>query len=170
MDFDLLPDILNEAPSSSNRLLHDLPSSRLISETDATDDATDHKDHRQSSSPYHTASSNNTTLLTSAISTPVKSQQLDPENTSVLSYQTGSAISKIEEICEAMTDCIIGRRNQFSIHLKSRNVTTANGNEDSKAHHSSRSRVVQFPNSSPREAWKFSRSDSNIRRLILMTM
>ncbi|KAI9647676.1 endodeoxyribonuclease [Ciborinia camelliae] len=152
MDFDLLPDILREAPSSSNHLLQDLPSSRLISETNFTN----HSDRQQSVSSQHAPHSNNTIGQTSPISTPVKSEQLDPEDASTLSYQTGSAISKIEEICEAMTDCIIGRRKQFSISLKSRNSNSKDATADSKEPPISRSRVVQFPNSSPREAWKFS--------------
>ncbi|RAL62863.1 hypothetical protein DID88_004704 [Monilinia fructigena] len=115
MDFDLLPDILRETTesSSSNQLLHDLRSSRLISETDLTV----HGDCQKSVSSQPELQIDNTSFTTLPISTLAKSEQLDPGNTSNLSYQAGYAISKIEEICEAMTDCIIGRRKQFSICL-----------------------------------------------------
>ncbi|ESZ94121.1 hypothetical protein SBOR_5475 [Sclerotinia borealis F-4128] len=153
MDFDLLPDILREAPSSSNQLLHDLPPSRLKSDNNITD----HDNRQHSFSSHHEPYNNTTSLPTSPTSTTsLKSEPLDLETASTLSYSTGSAISKIEEICEAMTDCIIGRRKQFSICLKSRSLNTKYATEDSKGPSSSRSRIVQFPNASPREAWKFS--------------
>ncbi|KAJ8070959.1 hypothetical protein OCU04_001315 [Sclerotinia nivalis] len=157
MDFDLLQDILKDASYSSSQLLHNLPSSRLISETRFVDhsDHSDHSDHRQFAISHDAAHSNNTSLSTSPTSTPVKSENFDPENISVSSYQAGSAISKIEEIYEAMTDCIIGRRKQFSFDLKSRNLSLRNATEDNRELPISRSRVVQFPNASPREAWKF---------------
>ncbi|KAF7868389.1 hypothetical protein EAF04_004921 [Stromatinia cepivora] len=151
MDFDLIQDILKDASFSSPQLLHILPSSRLISETRFIG----HSDQQQLAISHHAAHSNNTSLSTSPTSTPVKSEKFDPENISVSSYQTGSAISKIEEIYEAMTDCIIGRRKQFSFHLKSRNPSQKKATEDDKELPISRSRVVQFPNASPREAWKF---------------
>ncbi|KAB8304012.1 hypothetical protein EYC80_005362 [Monilinia laxa] len=154
MDFDLLPDILRETTesSSSNQLLHDLPSSILTSETDVTA----HGDCQKSVSSQPESHTGNTSFLTLPISTLAKSEQLDPGNTSHLSYQAGHAISRIEEICEAMTDCIIGRKKQFSICLRSRNLNTKHKAKDNKESSSSKSITVQFPNSSPREAWKFS--------------
>ncbi|QSZ31276.1 hypothetical protein DSL72_000839 [Monilinia vaccinii-corymbosi] len=147
MDLDLSSDILREerTPSSSSPWLHDLPSRKLISEIDATAVSSQPAPHSNYASPP-----------TSPGSIPVKSEQRDPGNTSTLSYQTGSAICKIEEICEAMTDCIIGRRKKFSICLKSRNSNTKHRAEDSKEQTIPRTIIVQFPNSSPREAWKFS--------------
>ncbi|KAM0158790.1 hypothetical protein ACHAPG_003966 [Botrytis cinerea] len=148
MDFDLLQDILKDTPSSS-QLLHDLPSSRLISGIDSTD----HSDEQKSASAQHGTHSNHTILLRTPLSTPEKIEDLNPSNTPTLSHQTGSAICKIEEIFEAMTDCMIGRRKQFSLHLKSRSLGTKNatlGNKEVLG-----SRIVQFPSSSPREAWKF---------------
>lgn len=158
MDFDLLPDILREATesSSSNQLLHDLPSSRLISETDVTE----HSECQKSSSSQPEPPIDIASFPTLPISTLAKSEQLDPGKTSNLSYQAGHAISRIEEICEAMTDCIIGRRKQFSICLRSRNLNMKHEAKDSKEPSSSRTITVQFPNSSPREAWKFSRSEA----------
>ncbi|TGO37998.1 hypothetical protein BHYA_0084g00290 [Botrytis hyacinthi] len=100
MDFDLLQDILKDTPSSSFQLLHDLPSRKLISETASTD----HSDELKSVSSQHGEQSNDTNPLTTPSSTPGKIEDLNPRNTSTLSYQTGSAICKIEEICEAMTD------------------------------------------------------------------
>ncbi|TGO25494.1 hypothetical protein BPAE_0079g00420 [Botrytis paeoniae] len=149
MDFDLSQDILKDTPSSSSQLLHDLPSKKLISETDPTD----HSYKQQSASSQHGKDSDDTILLTTPLSTPEKIEDLNSRNTSTLSYQTGSAICKIEEICEVMTDCMIGRRKQFSIHLKSRSLGTKDATPGSKEVFSSR--VVQFPSSSPREAWKF---------------
>ncbi|KAF7940533.1 uncharacterized protein EAE98_000660 [Botrytis deweyae] len=149
MDFDRLQHILKDTPSSSSQLLHDLPSNKLISELDSTD----HSDEQKSASSQHGKHSNDTNPLTPPLSTPEKIEGLNPRNTSTPSYQTGSAICKIEEICEAMTDCIIGRRKQFSIHLKSRSLGTKNVIPGSKEVFGSR--VVQFPSSSPREAWKF---------------
>ncbi|TGO47738.1 hypothetical protein BCON_0265g00110 [Botryotinia convoluta] len=149
MDFDLLQDILKDTTSSSSQLLHDLPSNKLISEFDSTD----HSDEQISASSQHGKHSNDTNPLTTPLSTPEKIEDLNPRNTSTLSYQTGSAICRIEEICEAMTDCMIGRRKQFSIHLKSRSLGTKDATPGSKEALSSR--VVQFPSSSPRETWKF---------------
>ena len=149
MDFDLLQDILKDTPSSSSQLLHDLPSSRLISGIDSTD----HSDEQKSASAQHGTHSSHTILLRTPLSTPEKIEDLNPSNTPTLSHQTGSAICKIEEIFEAMTDCMIGRRKQFSLHLKSRSLGTKNttlGNKEVLG-----SRIVQFPSSSPREAWKF---------------
>ncbi|KAF7885191.1 hypothetical protein EAF00_011009 [Botryotinia globosa] len=149
MDFDLLQDILKDTPSSSFQLLHDLPSKRLISERDFTD----HSDEQKSAPSQHGKQNNDTNPLTTPSSTPERVEDLNPRNTSTLSYQTGSAICKIEEIYEAMTDCMIGRRKQFSIHLKSRSLGTKNVTPGGKQ--VSAPRVVQFPSSSPREAWKF---------------
>lgn len=106
--------------------------------------------------PRHLNTEN--TVTTTPLSTPEKIEDLKPRNTSALSYQTGSAICRIEELCEAMTDCMIGRRKQFSIHLKSRSLGTKNVTPGGKEVFCSR--VVQFPSSSPREAWKFGRSDA----------
>ncbi|TGO49489.1 hypothetical protein BOTNAR_0429g00020 [Botryotinia narcissicola] len=149
MDFDLLQDILKDTPSSSFQLLHDLPSKKLISEKASTD----HSNGQESAPSQHGKQNNDTNQLTTPLSTPERVEDLNPRNTSTLSYQTGSAICKIEEICEAMTDCMIGRRKQFSIHLKSRSLGTKNVTSGSKEVFGSR--VVQFPSSSPREAWKF---------------
>ncbi|KAF7960182.1 hypothetical protein EAE96_001780 [Botrytis aclada] len=149
MDFDLLQDILKDTPSLSSQLLHDLPFKRLISETDSRN----HIYERQSTSSQSEKGSDDTILLTTPLSTPEKIEDLNPRKTSTPSYQTGSAICKIEEICEAMTDCMIGRRKQFSIHLKSRSLGIKDAIPGSKEVFGSR--VVQFPSSSPREAWKF---------------
>ncbi|KAF5875863.1 putative meiosis-specific topoisomerase spo11 protein [Botrytis fragariae] len=149
MDFDLSQDNLKDTPSSSSQLLHDLPSKKLISGTDSTD----HSYKQQSASSHHGKDSGDTILLTTPLSTPEKIEHLTSRNTSTQSYQTGSAICKIEEICEAMTDCMIGRRRQFSIHLKSRSLGAKDATPGSKEIFTSR--VVQFPSSSPREAWKF---------------
>ncbi|TEY86522.1 hypothetical protein BOTCAL_0006g00010 [Botryotinia calthae] len=149
MDFDLLQDILKDTPSSSSQLLHDLPSSRLISGIDSTD----HSGEQKSASAQHGTHSNDTILLRTPLSTPEKIEDLNPSNTSTLSHQTVSAICKIEEIFEAMTDCMIGRRKQFSLHLKSRSLGTKNATLGDKEVLGSR--IVQFPSSSPREAWKF---------------
>ncbi|APA06045.1 hypothetical protein sscle_01g008150 [Sclerotinia sclerotiorum 1980 UF-70] len=156
MDFDLLQDIVKDTSYSSPQLLHNLPSSRLISEARFVDHSDDHSGQRRSAISHHATHISNTRLSTSPSSTtPVKRETFGPEKISVSSYQTGSAISKIEEIYEAMTDCIIGRRKQFSFDLKSRNLSPRNASEDNNELPISRSRVVQFPNASPREAWKF---------------
>lgn len=152
MDFDLLPELLREAPipSSSNQLLNDLTSSRLTNKAGSKD----HDHYHQFTSTDQASHSENTSLPTS---TSMQSEKLDPETSTIISYQTGFAITKIEEICEAMTDCIIGRRNQFSICLKSRNVQAT---DDKNKPPTSRGRKVQFPSSSPQEAWKFSRFEA----------
>ncbi|TGO14287.1 hypothetical protein BTUL_0055g00360 [Botrytis tulipae] len=100
MDFDLLQDILKDTPSSSFQLLNDLPSKRLINEKAFTD----HSDEQKSAPSQHGKQNNDTNPLTTPLSTPERVEDLNPRNTSTLSYQTGSAICKIEEICEAMTD------------------------------------------------------------------
>ncbi|TGO86400.1 hypothetical protein BPOR_0307g00090 [Botrytis porri] len=100
MDFVLLQDSLKDTPSSSSQLLHDSPAKRLISGTDSID----HSYKQQSASYHHGKDSDVTILLTTPLSRPEKIEHLSSRDTSTQSYQTGSAICKIEEICEAMTD------------------------------------------------------------------
>ncbi|TVY87160.1 Meiotic recombination protein, partial [Lachnellula willkommii] len=78
----------------------------------------------------------------------------------------GAVISKIEEIFEAMTDCLLGEKSELVIQLKTRSKTKAKSDakEDDDDDAPSRrkkarpeTRTITFPSTSPQEVWKFNR-------------
>ena len=89
------------------------------------------------------------------------------------SNHAGVVISKIEEIFEAMTDCILGEKEELAIQLKSRSGRGGkvsdqcdrredeNGMTAKKSSRNKQSqdqfRTIKFPSKSPQEAWKFSK-------------
>lgn len=87
------------------------------------------------------------------------------ESSPVTQNSPGAVISKIEEIFEAMTDCLLGEKSELVIQLKTRSKTKAKSDakeEDDDDAPSRRkkarleTRTIAFPSTSPQEAWKFS--------------
>jgi hypothetical protein len=74
--------------------------------------------------------------------------------------QSGSVISKIEDILQQMVDCIIDERKELVLHLKSRTgsgvvfLDAASGAIKSSA--TMEARPIRFPGKTAQEAWKFS--------------
>ncbi|RDL38681.1 uncharacterized protein BP5553_03021 [Venustampulla echinocandica] len=73
--------------------------------------------------------------------------------------QPGAVISRIEDVFEAMTDCIIGEKNELVIQLKSRSRTKPQADDSgataAKKQSNLELRAITFPSRSPQEAWKF---------------
>jgi meiotic recombination protein SPO11 len=75
--------------------------------------------------------------------------------------QRGEVITKIEDIFESITDCILDEGKELVIPLKSRpkKKNEANKNDpiqDSRTPNA-KARNITFPSRSPQEAWKFSK-------------
>lgn len=78
------------------------------------------------------------------------------------SNQVGAVINKIEDIFEAIADCILDEGKELVIPFKTRpkkKTTTNDRDGSSKINRSlnSEAQKVVFPSKSPQEAWKFSR-------------
>jgi meiotic recombination protein SPO11 len=86
---------------------------------------------------------------------------LDRSSRSPDPNQTGAVINKIEDIFEAIADCILDQGKELVIPFKSRpkRKTTTNRDESSQINRSlnSDAQKVVFPSKSPQESWKFSR-------------
>lgn len=131
MDIDLLSSFLADShPSESINLLSNLSNSSLT--------------------PPNVASRPSEQVKASAATT-----QFSPVNRN----SPGAVINKIEDIFEAMTDCILGEKKELSIRLKTRDKSNVPSNDanSSKKKTKSESRIVTFPSKSPQEAWKFSK-------------
>jgi meiotic recombination protein SPO11 len=74
--------------------------------------------------------------------------------------QTGRVISKIENIFESITDCILDQKKELVISLRSRPKCKSSDSEDSTSDANSKSEIkkITFPSKSQQEAWKFSES------------
>ncbi|PQE23868.1 meiotic recombination spo11 protein [Rutstroemia sp. NJR-2017a BBW] len=131
------PSELTEELSASTQLLRNSPDSGLTSR----------------STPWNSddEKGNSGSILELVNSSAGRDDHLEPRPPSPSLYQTGLAITRIEELIEAMADCILGKRNKLTIKLKSRSSRGANPTVDSKQN----TRSVNFPSTSPREAWKF---------------
>ncbi|PMD60480.1 uncharacterized protein K444DRAFT_612629 [Hyaloscypha bicolor E] len=74
-------------------------------------------------------------------------------------HQRGAVITKIEDIFESITDCILDDGKELVIPLKSRakKKNAANKDDSTQVNRSSNSetRNITFPSKSPQEAWKF---------------
>ncbi|KAF4632534.1 hypothetical protein G7Y89_g5596 [Cudoniella acicularis] len=72
--------------------------------------------------------------------------------------QSGAVISKIEDIFEQMTDCILDEKKVMTIELKSRYSKRVKSSENDPRRKPSKpeTRTITFPSKSPQEAWKFS--------------
>ncbi len=74
--------------------------------------------------------------------------------------QVGAVINKIEDIFEAIADCMLDEGKELVIPFKSRpkKKTTTNQDGSSQINGSliSEAQKVIFPSKSPQEAWKFS--------------
>ena len=78
----------------------------------------------------------------------------------------GAVISQIEDILEQVVDCIINKKTELVIHLKSRrrsskripeiNCTSSNDLIDRET------RAIRFPGRTPQEGWKFSEATKNL--------
>jgi len=77
-----------------------------------------------------------------------------------LNMQSGSVISKIEDILQQMVDCIIDEKKELVLHLRARVrsgnevLDAANGAIKSSA--MMEARAIRFPGRTAQEAWKFS--------------
>ncbi|KAL3423097.1 type IIB DNA topoisomerase [Phlyctema vagabunda] len=72
------------------------------------------------------------------------------------SNDAGTVVTKIEDIFEAMADCLIGRKKELVIHLKSRPRSVVKGSDTSSQEASTpQLRAITYPSRSPQEAWKF---------------
>lgn len=79
-----------------------------------------------------------------------------PATRAVKSNQLGFVISKIEDIFESITDCILDEKKELVIHLKSRSRSKPR-QEEGEEENDKRTKVV-FPSKNAKEAWKFSKS------------
>ncbi|KAH8796899.1 Spo11/DNA topoisomerase VI subunit A [Hyaloscypha sp. PMI_1271] len=74
-------------------------------------------------------------------------------------HQRGAVITKIEDIFESITDCILDEGKELVIPLKSRakKKNAANKDDSTQVNRSSNTemRNITFPSKSPQEAWKF---------------
>ncbi|TAQ87210.1 hypothetical protein B7494_g4466 [Chlorociboria aeruginascens] len=81
------------------------------------------------------------------------------DSISVRANQAGLVISKIEDIFESMTDCLLENGKEFTIRLKTRRKSgmqahdTDNGTIRSLPN--SKTRAITFPSKNSKEAWKF---------------
>ena len=99
-----------------------------------------------------TASSSNASLTHSV--------SLDSSHNSAIDSPAGSVISQIEDILEQVIDCIINKKKELVIRLKSRRRSHKEILEiDSSAVDDNtdvETRTIRFPGGTPREAWRFS--------------
>lgn len=72
----------------------------------------------------------------------------------------GAVISKIEDIFEAMTDCMLGEKEELTLQLKTRHKSRSKVGDavekNGKNKTNSDAISIEFPSKSPKEAWKFS--------------
>ena len=91
----------------------------------------------------------------------LKQDVLDAGLRAAAPNQSGAVINKIEDIFEAMTDCILDEGKEFVIPLKSRpkKETITNRDESSRINRSlnAKAKNVVFPSKTPQEVWKFSK-------------
>jgi meiotic recombination protein SPO11 len=73
-------------------------------------------------------------------------------------------ISKIEDIFEAMTDCVMDEKKELVIPLKTRDKKKSKSDDlgPTKRRKKSETGTITFPSKSPQEAWKFSRFELSI--------
>ncbi|PVH71088.1 DNA topoisomerase IV, alpha subunit [Cadophora sp. DSE1049] len=69
--------------------------------------------------------------------------------------QAGAVISKIEDIFEAIADCILAEGKELVIELKSRSKSQAKNDEDVLEGTRNRTKRITFPSRNQKEAWKF---------------
>jgi meiotic recombination protein SPO11 len=74
--------------------------------------------------------------------------------------EAGAVISKIEDIFEAIADCILSEKKEVTIQLKTRKKT---GKQDQSSNSKAKPacseadvRTIRYPSMKPQEAWKFS--------------
>jgi hypothetical protein len=81
------------------------------------------------------------------------------QSTSISRNSPGAVISRIEDIFEAMADCILNEAKELVIQLKTRDRKKQNSGvaEPTKRRKKTETRTITFPSKSPQEAWKFSR-------------
>ena len=73
------------------------------------------------------------------------------------SIHAGVALSKIEDIFEAIADCLLDGKNEMAIRLKTRKKSTTNSHTGDENSGRDQMRAVRFPSKNPQEAWKFSK-------------
>ncbi len=88
--------------------------------------------------------------------TPLDSQTFNRDRPSNL---TGAVISKIENIFEEITDCILDEKKELIIRLKIRTKSQP-GTDEPTSRGKGKSpktgfRNITYPNKNPQEAWKF---------------
>jgi len=74
--------------------------------------------------------------------------------------QAGAVISKIEDIFEAIADCILAEGKELVIELKSRSKSKTQLREDELKGNGGKLRRITFPSRNQKEAWKFSKLES----------
>jgi meiotic recombination protein SPO11 len=93
--------------------------------------------------------------------------QVDPQSApfqgTINNSQAGAVVSKIENIFENIASCILDEEKVMSIKLKNRGKLSATGKNATTSNIRSIpnevTRSIEFPSKSPKEAWKFSKSD-----------
>jgi len=73
--------------------------------------------------------------------------------------EAGAVISRIEDIFEAISDCILDEKKELTIQLKTRKKTgkqehASNSRESTRASEADVS-TIRYPSKKPQEAWKF---------------
>jgi len=135
MDLDLLSDFVQDRDVPSlGQLLSNLPDRRLTFEADANN------------LPLFRDDSPN-------VQAPI-SRVVNPS-------EPGAVISKIEHIFDSMTECILGRKKELVIQLKTRvkSKTSADNrsSEGKTKAPKTDTRNITFPSKSRQEAWRFSK-------------
>lgn len=86
---------------------------------------------------------------------------LDGSSRAPDSDQVGAVINKIEDIFEAIADCMLAEGKELVIPFKSRpkkkRTTNQDGSSQINRSLNPEGQKVVFPSKSPQEAWKFSR-------------
>ena len=82
--------------------------------------------------------------------------------------QAGAVISKIEDIFEAIADCILAEGKELVIELKSRSKSKIQLGEGELEENGGKLRRITFPSRNLKEAWKFSKLQSTFGSIFLI--
>lgn len=148
MDLDFLEDVFNEhQPALTGSLLSNLPYSALTT----------------SYSSSHSLSNLNSNHRGSTVPDQISSRICNAN-------EPGAVISKIEDIFEAIADCILEDKKKLTIQMKTRKKPSTQAQSTTNERASGKSaeviREIHFPSKRPQEAWKFGKSSSFARDLI----
>lgn len=76
------------------------------------------------------------------------------QTTDLMRSQAGNVIAKIEHIFESLADCVLEKKEELVIQLKTKTVAT--NRETDSGRFQGKIRNITFPSRKSGEAWKFS--------------